>query len=497
MKKEPGPKSILFLKLTTFFVVVIMFFGVLTPRAYAGVCEDTNNVVLKWLYKMKTFCTISRVIHGEMTIAETVDNIIYQLLTGTTFSVALNMNADDYSTCSLYMLDQAAQNIRDQSGNVVGSPNWFSTNEFSPGGTQLVEQEAIDYVRRVGPGLMCNTNDLGNERIAGSFGGVTMYAYNTVSSSPPPVSLAYYAHHNLQKIPVVRNTALAQNVAYSFGPMGLEMVMTIWETFRNLAYGMMSVIMLIIGIMITTRRKINPHAVVTAQAALPRVVISLLLITFSYPIGAIIASMSIPLAWLVIKIFVIEHVEAVIEAFAGLPGQLFSMNALISILALLGVALGSSTIGVAIVSILLLLTLVSLAVAAIKILLINIKMMLMIVTAPIQFAVAAIPGQEHIITDWFKNMLAKALSIPAIMFMIALGWFVLLAPFRSVGNFNTIVTGGGPLVTLFTFGRLISSTAISLMMLPLVSMMLMFSSLKIDKKVDEFITGDTGKRKRK
>ncbi len=81
----------------------------------------------------------------------------------------------------------------------------------------------------------------------------------------------------MQKVPGLQNTAFA---ATSYPAWGLELVLSLWETSRDLAYGIISVIMLVIGIMIITRKRISPQAVVTVQTALPRVIISILLINF-------------------------------------------------------------------------------------------------------------------------------------------------------------------------------------------------------------------------
>lgn len=72
----------------------------------------------------------------------------------------------------------------------------------------------------------------------------------------------------------------AQGVGFS----GLGNLIDIWKIFRNIAYGIIAIIMVIIGFMVMLRKKIDPKTVVTVQNAIPRVVIALLLVTFSYAI---------------------------------------------------------------------------------------------------------------------------------------------------------------------------------------------------------------------
>lgn len=72
----------------------------------------------------------------------------------------------------------------------------------------------------------------------------------------------------------------AQGVGFS----GLAPLLPIWKAFRNIAYLLMALVMIVLGFMIMFRKKIDPKTVVTAQNAIPRVVIALILITFSYAI---------------------------------------------------------------------------------------------------------------------------------------------------------------------------------------------------------------------
>ncbi len=72
----------------------------------------------------------------------------------------------------------------------------------------------------------------------------------------------------------------AQGIGFS----GLTPILPIWKAFRNLAYLLMAGVMIVIGFMIMLRKKIDPKTVVTAQNAIPRIIIALILITFSYAI---------------------------------------------------------------------------------------------------------------------------------------------------------------------------------------------------------------------
>jgi len=97
--------------------------------------------------------------------------------------------------------------------------------------------------------------------------------------SNPPASFTYYAYdllHNAGLVP----KAHAQGIGFS----GLTPLLPLWKAFRNIAYMLIVVVLIVIGFMIMFRMKINPQTVISIQNALPRIAITLLLITFSYAV---------------------------------------------------------------------------------------------------------------------------------------------------------------------------------------------------------------------
>lgn len=72
----------------------------------------------------------------------------------------------------------------------------------------------------------------------------------------------------------------------------LNPILEIWKLMRNLAYLIMIVVFLVIGLMIIFRQKINPQTTISVQAALPSLVIGLILITFSYFLASLIVDLA-------------------------------------------------------------------------------------------------------------------------------------------------------------------------------------------------------------
>lgn len=105
----------------------------------------------------------------------------------------------------------------------------------------------------------------------------------------PPVRTAYYLASVGQGLGIVK-TANAQVVGS--GAAVLNPILKLWQTSRNIAYILMIIIFLVIGLMIIFRNKINPQTVISAQAALPGLIIGLVMITFSYFFAGLISDMA-------------------------------------------------------------------------------------------------------------------------------------------------------------------------------------------------------------
>lgn len=97
---------------------------------------------------------------------------------------------------------------------------------------------------------------------------------------------------------------MPQVQAQGIGFSGLYVLLGLWKAFRNVAYALLAAIMIIVGFMVMFRKKIDPKTVVTVQNAIPRVVIALLLVTFSYAIvGVMIDLMYLTIVLAVSLIF--------------------------------------------------------------------------------------------------------------------------------------------------------------------------------------------------
>jgi len=451
---------------------LILIFG-LPRETRATSCATLSEVD----FASKTYCK-TMVVEESVAIPRTAVDFSVANVVNVPSNVLFNSNPDQFGTCGAYHI-----------GNKLNEDEQLDQYLaiLEEGGGALISGQTIEDSMVEGETIGCNFNDsLYGSRITGSLMGLTRYAYVTIPNEPVPVNLASYFKYNLRKLPVVGNTAYAQE----YNMWGQELALDLWTKTRNIAYAMMAVIMLVVGILIITRKRINPQTVVTVQTAMPRIVISLLLITFSYPIGAVFASSVVPLSVLVMGVFFADMVDS--------AGTIADMNHFSMVNTLIAVTLGGEGI-VALLTMMLLAaaTLIVMLVVIVKIILINLKILLAIVFAPIQFAISAIPGQEEQISKWFKQMIARVLAIPAMLFMVGLAWYILIAPFDSPEDLaNIIAIGREPVATigLSFFRRYAVSRVLTLIMLPLMCLFTMFTALKADKAIEGWIMG-SGDRK--
>jgi len=467
--------------LHTLIPLLLLLTIVLVPRPAKAVDACGNSV---FQFKKRIFCAVTQSVQ-DIDITRTVGNMVNELLTGFPSQLIYARNADELGTCALaaiYMCGNAIPPFTADRGCGEGIPN-VPIDESDRGITSTTDlaalsQEAYEEVTNNMGGwdAVCDMDvallaDGTESRNQGSLAAVGMSLHKTAGSPDLPVNLAYYFKDVTNRIPIVNNTALAQTFNYNY-TVGLELVYNLWTLTRNVAYGIIGVAMTVIGMMIMSRKNINPQVSVTVQNALPRVIIALILITFSYPIGAIILSMVVPL------------IAAVAAAFTA--GTIQNVISATNLATLAGIIVSAITVGptaLVVGSLISIVTLVLFIIAVLRMIFIYAKMIIQIVIAPLVFAMGAIPGNEEQTTKWFKNMVAHLLSIPAMYFAIVFGWYVIE---EAIVNFANYTSGGSIFGNAFPAAV---SQQITIMFIPMIAIAVMGMSLSVPGKVRGMIVG--------
>lgn len=122
---------------------------------------------------------------------------------------------------------------------------------------------------------------------------------NTMYSTPPATTQTYVADVlDSMNIVVGAEPAYAQGLGFA----SLSPILPAWKAFRNMAYVFFVVIFLIIGFMIMTGRKMGQTAI-TVQQAIPKIIVALLAVTFSYAIAGILIDLMYVFMYLLVEIF--------------------------------------------------------------------------------------------------------------------------------------------------------------------------------------------------
>lgn len=125
----------------------------------------------------------------------------------------------------------------------------------------------------------------------------------------PPASGIYWVYSGLQNAGFIPKTYAAEGI----GLAAIKPFNKLWQSFRDISYMLLVIVLIAIGFMVMFRMKLNPQTVITVENALPRIVISLLLITFSYAIAGFL----IDLMYLIISVII------VLMSNLDIPGSIY------------------------------------------------------------------------------------------------------------------------------------------------------------------------------
>ncbi len=98
-----------------------------------------------------------------------------------------------------------------------------------------------------------------------------------------PLSGVSYVRHTIQKFNLVP-TANAAGPGFGF-TTALEPIQPMWKGVRDISFGLFVIVAIVFSFMIMFRVKISPQVVISVQSAIPKIIMALILTTFSYAIA--------------------------------------------------------------------------------------------------------------------------------------------------------------------------------------------------------------------
>lgn len=100
----------------------------------------------------------------------------------------------------------------------------------------------------------------------------------------PQIHTSDYFQNLAQNFGITKTT-YAQEAPNGVGFEGLKPLLGLWSAFRNIIYLVFVIVFVVIGLAIMLRVKIDPRTVMTIQNQIPKIIIGILLVTFSYAIA--------------------------------------------------------------------------------------------------------------------------------------------------------------------------------------------------------------------
>lgn len=261
----------------------------------------------------------------------------------------------------------------------------------------------------------------------------------------PPASGISYLTDVKNRLQIVQPAyAQAQTPGTGFG--ALEPILPIWRAFRDFAYLIFVIIFIVIGFAIMFRFKISPQAVITIQSSLPRIIVALLLVTFSYAIvGFMIDLLYVILSLLILVLneplgaestallqdrFLRGDIISVFSTMAGIvPTQMWqalagigaaigglagAFGAVANLTGIPGILAGGGigiVIGLLVVGLLLFYLAFKIFIELVKA---YFGILLAVIFAPLQLLLGALPLQGVGVGSWFKGLLVNILIFPGV-----------------------------------------------------------------------------------
>lgn len=128
-------------------------------------------------------------------------------------------------------------------------------------------------------GIDTNSGKIGFVNNGG--GAIGSIAYMIQGLYTVPVRFGDYVAYSIDSFGIAKPTYAAEGAGF----FSLSPILNVWKTFRDITYLFFVAVFLIIGIAIMLRVRIDPRTVMTIQNQIPKLIIGILLVTFSFAIA--------------------------------------------------------------------------------------------------------------------------------------------------------------------------------------------------------------------
>ena len=116
----------------------------------------------------------------------------------------------------------------------------------------------------------------------------------------PPFHTGVYVRYLASNFGITKHAYAQQN---GIGFTSLNPLIEIWKAFRNIVYLLFVLVFILIGFAIMLRVHIDPRTVMTIENQIPKIIIGLILVTFSFAIAGLLVDLMWVLIYLSVSIF--------------------------------------------------------------------------------------------------------------------------------------------------------------------------------------------------
>ncbi len=266
-----------------------------------------------------------------------------------------------------------------------------------------------------------------------------------------PISSVQYLAFLKNKVNIVKSSYAATP-----GTEVLSPLITIWEGVRNISYVFFIIIFVAVGFMIMFRSKLNPQTIINVQLALPRIIIGLILVTFSFAILSFLVDLAFFGNQLLASALEPSLIDAALKnggvdwnwkpfnnptdssnGFLIYVLNRFGEDTVIGLIIKALGAIGGLFTG-KFDSIFLMIIAFSLVGSLVKIffalLTRHVTIILSVIGAPIVFLFSALPSQNNIASTFLKTFLSAVLTFPATLLILNLALFFSVSKDSRLNN---------------------------------------------------------------
>ncbi len=286
-------------------------------------------------------------------------------------------------------------------------------------------------------------------------GGAIGFMGNMISTLyTPPLHTSDYFKDLASNFGISKKT-YAQNTGGT-GFQGLSPLIGIWSAFRNIVYLFLVIIFVVIGLAIMLRIKIDPRTVMSIQNQIPKIIIGILVVTFSFAIAGFLIDLMWVFIYLIFGIFSgipgvnldnlnpsnIQGQNALRVASHIKEGGIFGIASNVAssvqdlILNLLGIGtadgikrglLAIFTVGISELPYIIpfLIIVITLLIALIRLwftlIMAYVHILLDVVLAPFWIIGGIVPGSPISLSGWIRDLVANLAAFPVVIAMFMLG----------------------------------------------------------------------------